>query len=227
MPTARNKQAHVAFTLRAENKISGLISFAATQLAVAGCVAMAFPSTAADIPTSYRNAYRSCAGRLESVGITAQAAASACAQSLRPVDLSHCVARIQRQTTIVAEDALPTCGAVRQPIDLARCVIGISENNQGQPVPGVLNYCGRSLLPATYGECVIGLRRELEIPPNQALETCISTDNRPREFDPTFIPLGQLERLSSPAAPTTPTPGTSPAPPAPAPATPPVQPTTP
>lgn len=219
MLTTRNKQANkVVNALRAESKISGLIRFAATQLAVVGCVAMTLPAAAADITTSYQNPFRSCAGRLESIGISAEAAAPACAEALNPIDLSRCVARIEQQTDITAVDALGTCSQTRRPIDVSRCVVGISDNSQEQPVPGILSYCGRSLLPVTYAECVVGLQREVEIATTQALETCISASDRPNEFAPTFIPQSQLELLQPGLPPTIPE--TPPAQPAPAPTTP-------
>ena len=230
MPTAEEKRPNV-FVVKAKH--SWLLRLAATPLVVAGCLVMSLPSVAADIPTSYRNQFRACAGRLENAGISGEAAAVACAQALYPVDLSRCVSRIERQTAIAAEDALATCSQVREPVDVARCVVGISRNNpEAAPVPGVLSYCGRSLLPATYGECVIGLRREIEIATTQALETCISTSDRPSEFAPTFIPQSQLERLQPPTEAVTPEqqqtppPGT-PGQPAPAPAAPPEEQTAP
>jgi hypothetical protein len=69
-------------------------------------------------------------------------------------------------------------------------VVGISDT-PGQPITGVLDYCGRSLLPVNFAECVVGLRREINLASDRALETCISASDRPLEFSPTFIPEGQ------------------------------------
>lgn len=175
---------------------TSLTRLAVSLLAVAGWLGSSLPSLAADdIPTApYRNAFRSCAGRLLRIGISTEAAATACARALYPVDLARCVTRIEDDTEIAATDALETCRLVRRPIDLARCVVGISENAEGQPIPGVLNYCGRSLLPASFGECVVGLTRQTELAPPQAMETCISASDRPLAFEPTFIPQPQPQQ---------------------------------
>lgn len=185
------------------------IRLAASLLAVAGSLGLSLPSLAVDdIPTTrYQNAYRNCAGRLVQAGVSGEAAASACAGTLFPPDLARCVVRIEERTEIAAADALATCRLVRRPVELARCVVGISGTSEGQPVPGLLDYCGRSLLPARFAECVVGLRGEVEIAPAQAMETCISASDRPIAFDPTFIPQGQLQQQpvqTSPSAPSVP-----------------------
>jgi hypothetical protein len=173
-------------------KSVGLIRLLAGQLAVAGWLGMSLPSPAATIPTaSNRNAYRLCASRVVGAGASAEAAANACAGALNPPDLGRCVTQIRGNTEIAVEEALANCRQVRRPIELGRCVVGISGNTQGQPVPGVLDYCSRSLLPVRFAECVVGLGREVNIAPPQAMETCISASDRPLEFDPSFIPIGQ------------------------------------
>ncbi|WP_250124118.1 hypothetical protein [Chroococcidiopsis sp. CCMEE 29] len=227
--TALEKLTCVAAVQKIDNKVSGLIRLVATQLAVVGWLGMSLPSQAA-IPTSYRNQYRVCAARLLRSGISSEAAATACAEALRPNDVARCVEQIERQTEIAAAEALATCREVRSPNDLARCVVGISRNTQEQPVPGILGYCGRSLLPVTFAECVVGLRREIEVAPNQAMVTCISASDRPREFAPSFIPQERLQQppTSTPIPPVqTPPIEPSPAPTAPQQQTPPAQPTTP
>lgn len=191
MLTAREHQASIAF----KRQVSSLIRFTAAPLAIAGCVGISLPSTAITLPTTYRNDFRVCAGRLLRSGVASAAAATACAGSLRPNDLALCVERIERQTDIAAEDALGNCRQVRRPLELARCVVGISRNTQNQAVPGVLDYCGRSLLPIRFGECVVGLRREIELDPTQAMETCISASDRPLQFSPNFIPASQVPPL--------------------------------
>lgn len=195
MPTAREKREHT---------VSGSIRFAATQLAVAGWLAVSLPSTAATIPSSYQNAYRSCTGRLLSVDISANEAATACAEALRPRDLSRCVAEIKQRTAIAAGDALGTCRQVRQPNQLANCVVGISRNSDEEAVPGILNYCGRSLLPERFAECVVGLRRETDVASTQAMDTCISASDTPRNFSPNFVPAQQTPVQPDPSAPTLP-----------------------
>jgi hypothetical protein len=199
-------------------------------LAIAGWIGSNFPATGAEIVTdSLRNGYRACTGRMLNSGVSPEAAARACAGALYPKDIARCVSRIEGQTEISAQDALATCTQARRPVELSRCVVGISENTEGQPVPGVLDFCGRSLLPIRYAECVVGLRREInDLAPTQAMETCISASDRPLEFAPNFIPQGQLQQpvqspaLTEPAIPepTPTTPETAPAPDTPPPATP-------
>jgi hypothetical protein len=96
MPTAHQKSKCLQHGF-VRTPCSGLLRFAATGLVFAG---LAMPSTAATIPSSYRNQYRGCAGRLLSVGISPEAAASACAETLRPKDLSRCVVEIEQETAI-------------------------------------------------------------------------------------------------------------------------------
>lgn len=188
MPTADQKY----------KRHSRLLHFVATGLVLA----MALPSTAATIPSSYRNQYRGCAGRLLSVGISPEAAASACAESLRPRDLSRCVVEIEQETAIAAEDALSTCRQVRRPNELATCVVGISRNSQDDAIPSVLNYCGRSLLPERFAECVVGLRVEADFAPTDAMDTCISAGDQLGNVDPNFIPENQTPLSNPNSAPT-------------------------
>lgn len=200
------------------------IYLVAGSLAIASWLGSNFPATGAEIATdSVRNGYRACTGRMLNSGVTPEAAARACAGALYPKDIARCVSQIEGETEISAQDALATCSQARRPVELSRCVVGIAENTQGQPVPGVLDFCGRSLLPIRYAECVVGLRREInDLAPTQAMETCISASDRPLDFAPNFIPQGQLQQpVQSPALtePVTPEP-TAPTPDAPTPATP-------
>lgn len=177
---------------RSQANSASLIHLAASGLAVSGLLGISLPSLAATIPTSTNtNAYRLCASRLVGAGVSAQGATTACAGALNPPDVARCVVQIRRQTQIAAGQALDSCRQVRRPIELSRCVVGISNNIQGQ-VPGVLDYCTRSLLPARYAECVVGIGREINLAPSQALETCISSSDRPLEFSPNFIPQQQF-----------------------------------
>ncbi|ARV60420.1 hypothetical protein BZZ01_18875 [Nostocales cyanobacterium HT-58-2] len=154
--------------------------------AVTGWFAMTSVSMA--VTATYRNDFRVCAGRLLSVGVTAEAASQACAAALRPGDLSSCVTRIGRQTQIAAPDALTTCRQARRPEQVADCVVGISRYTRETANPAVLNYCGRSLLPVRFAQCVVGLRAEIDLAPTQALDTCIDASDRISGFLPSFIP---------------------------------------
>ena len=44
--------------------------------------------------------------------------------------------------------------------------------------PDKLNYCRLSLLPVRFAECVVGLRREIDVTPTQAMNTCIDGSDR-------------------------------------------------
>ncbi|WP_427161929.1 hypothetical protein ACQFX9_10350 [Aliinostoc sp. HNIBRCY26] len=162
-----------------------MIRMIAPVLAIGGSVVMSFPSMA----TTY-NDYRACAGRLLGVGVSEQAASQACAEALRPTDLSACVVFIDQRTEIRANDALTTCTRARRPKELATCVVSVSKNTQEAINPDVLNYCGRSLLPVRFAECVVGLRAETKLAPSQALNTCINGSDRVTGFAPTsFSPV--------------------------------------
>lgn len=216
MPT----KSKMFFAKVSDRPISSLICLAAQFLTVPAWLVMTLPSTAATIPTSYRNQYRSCAGRLLDVGISPEAAASACAAALRPTDLSKCVAKIEQQTAIASVDALATCTQVRRPNELANCVVGISRNAEEDAVGSILNYCGRSLLPERFAECVVGLRIEADFTPTDAMTSCIDASDRLGAVSPTFIPENQTplsQPTSTPIEPENQTPLIQPAPTTPVP----------
>ncbi|WP_071191971.1 hypothetical protein [Trichormus sp. NMC-1] len=164
-------------------------------LAVAGLLTTILPSIA--VTDSYKNDYRVCAAKLLSVGVTPQAASQGCAETLRPKELSTCVAQIKKQTQINPADALNSCNQARRPEDLAACVVGISKSTQEAVNPAALAYCGRSLLPVTFAQCVVGLRKEIDITPIQALDTCIDATDRAISIGagsttpPRFTPIGK------------------------------------
>ena len=204
MPTPREKR----------NRNSGLISLATTQLTVAGWLAMSLPSAAFPIYSSPSYPYSPldskdfsvCAARLVNANIAPETAANACANSIRPRNLSSCVVNISRRTNITAKDALSNCRIVRRPEELKTCVVEISRNTQGKIDPAVLNYCSLSLLPARFSDCVVGLRREIDLSPTQSLNSCISaSDPLPNiNFAPGFLP----QNGTPPVVPTlTPQPG--------------------
>jgi hypothetical protein len=175
------------------------IRLTAPILAIAGWLVTIVPSIA--LTASYSNDYRACAGQLLKVNITGEAALPACAKALRPRELSTCVVKINKEAKISALEALAACGLARRPEELATCVVNISLNTQGAVNPAVLNYCGRSLLPVRFAQCVVGLRSEVNtLPPTQALDTCIDGSDKvsgltsgstpptksPAGFSPTF-----------------------------------------
>lgn len=199
MSKAVNKHGNYAFGML-KNKTIRLFVPA---LAVAGWMAMPLPGMA--ITATYTNDYRVCAGRLLSVGVTADAASVGCASALRPRELASCVARIQK-TQIAATDALASCKQARRPQDLAACVVGISANAKEAVNPAALNYCSRSLLPMRFAECVVGLRAETDSAPVQAMDNCIDASDRAVSgYLPSFIPETRSQNIQ-PVFQTTPIP---------------------
>jgi len=149
------------------------IRWATPVLSIAGLCISSLPSAALTIFSDDHDSYRVCAAQLLRAGVTPQAAAQGCATAIRPRDLSACVATIKQRTKIEPTDALASCTRARRPKELASCVVGVSLNTKEEINPAVLNYCGRSLLPVTFGDCVVGLRKEISLTPMQALDTCI------------------------------------------------------
>lgn len=190
------------------------IGFLAPSFAMVGWLAMGLPSRAitatsydVDVSNSYYNEYRVCAARLLRINVAAPAVAKACANALRPRDVSLCITQIQKQTQIAATDALSSCTRVRLPRDFASCVVGISHYSKEAANPAVLNYCGRSLLPVRFANCVVGLRAEIDVASTQALDTCIDASDQVSGFLPNFIPAsagGSQLYLTPPSTPTNP-----------------------
>jgi len=174
-------------------------------LAMAGWLAMMAPSIA--VTASYANDYRVCTAQLKNLGITTQAVSQGCAKSLRPRDLSACVVKINQQTRITAVDALSSCQQARRSEDLSTCVVGITKYATGAVHTAVLNYCGRSLLPEGFAECVVGLHIEIDLPPTQAMDTCIDASDRVSGFSPTSAPQNRVPTEFSPSFEVTPMPG--------------------
>ncbi len=176
-------------------------------LAITGLLTTILPDMA--IAASYRNDYSVCAEGLVKAGITPEAASQGCAKALRPRDFGACVVKIDRQTEIAAVDALSYCGRARRPEDLATCVVGVSSITQEAINPAALNYCGRSLLPVRFGQCVVGLLGKIELPPTQALDTCIDGSDgsvigaSSSSTPPTILPV---DSNSNPSLETTPFP---------------------
>ncbi|HLO87416.1 MAG TPA: hypothetical protein VK203_20765 [Nostocaceae cyanobacterium] len=149
----------------------------ASGLAIAGLLLSSLPSVAVS-DAYYNNEYRYCVAKLLGTGLTAQPAAQGCAGALRPVELSACVTTIKAQTKITPTDALSACRNARRPEDLATCVVGVSKSTQEAINPESLRYCGRSLLPVNFAKCVVGLRREINLTPIQALDVCIDASDK-------------------------------------------------
>ena len=146
-----------------------------------------------------------CASTLLSIGISEDDAGVACADALEPKMLSACVNKIQRETPITGNDALAACYRVRRPKELASCVVKIdSKIGTSSKKPGgvpqeesdqtdtsteisglALDNCRRSLLPKRFADCVVGLNRTIsQLSGTEAIETCISAEDFPKELFP-------------------------------------------
>ncbi|MEM7553750.1 MAG: hypothetical protein AAF378_06560 [Cyanobacteria bacterium P01_A01_bin.84] len=173
-----------------------IIRFATPVLAMTGILLTSLSDVSHAVLRRKVNDFRACAGRLVNVGITAEAASRNCARALRPNDLSLCVTKIKKQTQIESVNALSACSQSRRPEDLATCAIGISKTTPADTNVAILEYCGRSLLPVRFAKCVVGLKVEIDLSPNQAMETCIDASDRVTGVLPSFAPV-------SPPAPST------------------------
>ncbi len=131
--------------------------------------------------------FRACASSLLSSGISEDDAGVACADALEPKMLSACVDKIQRQTPIAGNDALAACYRVRRPQELASCVVKIDSNIASAEIANlVLDNCRRSLLPKRFADCVVGLNSSIsQLAGAEAIETCISAEDFPKELFPT------------------------------------------
>ncbi len=181
------------------------IRVTAPVLAIAGWLVTIAPAMTA--PVSYNNDYRACASRLLSVKVSPEAASEGCATALHPSELSACVLKISQQAKIGGLDALNGCKQARRPEELATCVVGLSQNTEEATKPAILTYCGRSLLPVRFADCVLGLRSEIKSTVTQALDTCIDgSDGMSSVTTPTSAPPTQNPIQFSPTYQTTPIP---------------------
>lgn len=168
-------------------------------------------------PAGANNQFDDCATQLLRSGLSGEEAAIACAQALEPSQLSRCVERIQ-DTTVTADAAVRACFRVRQPLELADCVVDINEDalepyinrlsTLNEPAEAnadvesesatevigpiaalALDTCRRSLIPERHSDCVVGLSRDIpDLPPAQAMETCINAESFPPEIYPAIAP---------------------------------------
>lgn len=132
------------------------------------------------------SSFGDCASSLLDSGIAEDDVGVACADALEPKMLSACVTRIQGQTTIAGQDALAACYRVRRPEELASCVVDIDSNLASTDLTNLaLDNCRRSLLPERFADCVVGLNTNTsQFSGAEAIDTCISAEDFPRELFP-------------------------------------------
>jgi len=130
--------------------------------------------------------FQICAQELEQAGLPPNQVSAACADALRPEDLSLCVLSMNEQVGVPAEQALFNCYRDRRPIELATCVVDINEFLIADEIGMIVENCRRSLLPLRYSECVVGLANTPSeaIAPVDALEECLSADTFPESLAP-------------------------------------------
>ncbi|HIK29319.1 MAG: hypothetical protein N3E45_15315 [Oscillatoriaceae bacterium SKW80] len=190
--------------LTANRRLGKWITGTCALAAVIASASLAQPVTA-----NQKNNYYKCTSELVDVNVRAEEAERACSKALHPEKLAECVVKINRRTDIPSRDALEICSGVRRPLELATCVVDISDRTQAGAAFKIMNNCRRSLLPARYSQCVVGLNRRLDISVVKAMDSCIEAGTRVRELDPSFVPSDRQPLLPpsptpSPANPPTP-----------------------
>jgi hypothetical protein len=134
--------------------------------------------TLSNIPTvpvqaTHINDYDNCAHDLLKTGINQQSAALACSEALYPQEVGKCVLQIKQSKNISVTEALSACQRVRRPLELSLCVADINRQSSPKIALAVLDNCRRSLLPKTFAQCVVGLKRRTTLPVAQLMDTCI------------------------------------------------------
>ena len=143
----------------------------------------------ADRPISPNSseAYAICSTDLQGIGLTPAQTAMACAQSIRPAELSTCATTIATATGLTnsnlsALKIVEDCYQVRRPQELGLCVADIHESETFANLDGVVETCRRSLLPLVLSNCAIGLAETTELPEANILDTCLRGESTHFEF---------------------------------------------
>ncbi|MFW6367837.1 MAG: hypothetical protein ACOCZG_01635 [Halothece sp.] len=160
------------------NRLSRLTAFGT------GLCLMLAPSFSAQ--ASVGDEFRVCAEELQEAGLSPDEASAACADAIRPKDLSLCVLSMNQEVGIDANEALSNCFRNRRPVELATCVIEINDFLDSDNLTPIVENCRRSVLPLRYSDCVVGLTEtaEEEIAPQKAVEDCITAEDFPRALRP-------------------------------------------
>jgi hypothetical protein len=125
-----------------------------------------------------------CANSLIVDGVSKSAAATACSDAIKPVELASCVADIRVNTNIKGDNALQACYRVRRPDELATCVVNLSSGLAAEKSTMALDNCRRSLLPERYAECTLDLTSVAQIPSEEAMQSCITAEYFPSQVAP-------------------------------------------
>ena len=194
-----------------KNHIKKIASWSAIATISLGLVEM----NRAAIAFGNNNQFSACISQIVRTGVSPEDAATACSEALIPKELSRCVVMIKSKTPIDGNLALQACFQVRRPIDLGNCVVDIhraaplfAANSPKQTETEtakepdklgisrqILDSCRQSLLPGRFSECVIAVSRDVDKNnPSQALQTCLSAEDFPRDLFPSY-PQNQDQRL--------------------------------
>jgi hypothetical protein len=128
-------------------------------------------------PSQARSAtdFDQCLKELTLSGLSSNQSAQACSKAFRPKELAYCIQRVKFSTEVNPDKILENCTKVRRPVELAKCVEDIRKKTENTDPNSVISYCGRSLLPQRFAECVIGVNSQGNVPVNEALDMCIKT----------------------------------------------------
>lgn len=163
------------------SKLAAVLAFGSASLAiplVLGTVGAA-PAAAVREPD-----YFACAEDMESAGISSEETVEICSSARYPQDVGACVIDVSEFTGLTAESAAFVCGRSRRPIEVANCTIDIHNAFFESPSTAVLDNCGRSLLPARYGACVVDMVEATEVLVDEALTQCLRAGYRPWQIRP-------------------------------------------
>ena len=144
-----------------------------------------FPITTRTSPLERE--FDACADTLIDLDIDLATTVDACGAAQAPKELSKCVKQISDIPDITSGDALAGCVRVRRPMDMAKCVVSLDDEFDGNLSSQVLGYCGRTLLPLTFENCVEGIYEPDSTDPMMVMGACVEPDyDAPQVFLPTF-----------------------------------------
>lgn len=135
-------------------------------------------------PAAAESDFFGCTASMVDAGIEEASAAAACASSRVPDSLGACVVDVSEFTGLSASSALLMCERSRRPNEVADCTINLHDAFFESPSTKVLENCGRSLLPARYGTCVVDIVDATEVAVDTALDQCIRAGYRPWRIEP-------------------------------------------
>ncbi|MEM9216338.1 MAG: hypothetical protein AAGD25_18570 [Cyanobacteria bacterium P01_F01_bin.150] len=163
---------------------------------VAATATMALMATSANaLPFQTRTAptekeFEACADILTDLEIDLTTIADVCGAAREPKALAKCIDNISSNTSLTNADALAGCARVRRPFEMAECVVSLDDEFNSTLSSQVLGYCGRSILPDSFENCVEGLYDPDTTDAMVVMDACVEVDyDAPVVFLPTFNPV--------------------------------------